>query len=99
MTTLDLEPIKARLEAAAPGKWEYIENTGMYGNVLVSELDDGSGMWIDTGLELETGDAELIAHAPEDIAALIREVEELREAARAGDSGRASTCHHGTITT
>ena len=43
MTTLDLEPIKARLA------------------------------------DLQQPDAEMIAHAPEDIAALVAEVERLRE--------------------
>ena len=89
MTTLDLEPIKERLAAATPGPWRVwhdpdpskagtaVETAWCYGDIegdteLITD-------YLPTG-----ADAEMIAHAPEDIAALVAEVERLR-AERDGD--------------
>ena len=103
MSTLDLEPIKERLAAATPGPWRVwhdpdpskagtaVETAWCYGDIegdteLITD-------YLPTG-----ADAEMIAHAPEDIAALVAEVEQLR-AERDGDgdveSGR-SGMHSGT---
>lgn len=70
---LDLDAIKARMEAASPGPWHHGERCvwEVY-DVVVSDGDDG------TGGAIHPGDAEFIAHAREDIPALIAEVERLR---------------------
>ena len=87
MTTLDLEPIKERLAAATPGPWKAKEDSWDGYSVVID--DNGPGVsiiaeQIGQGEDGGWGDAEFIAHAPEDIAALISEVERLR-AERDGD--------------
>ena len=90
MSTLDLEPIKERLAAATPGPWRVwhdpdpskvrstaVETAWCYGDI------EGDTELITDYLPTDA-DAEMIAHAPEDIAALVAEVEQLR-AERDGD--------------
>ncbi len=82
--TVDLEPIKARLGAVSPRPWKAqeqdlgsnrvtvegpIRRDKHRGYTLVDIITDGSSI----------ADAEFIEHAPEDIEALIAEVEWLRE--------------------
>ncbi len=62
---LDLEPIKARLAAATSGPWQ--------ARAL-------GRCWVVDGPCADQRDADFIAHAPEDIAALVAKVEELLEA-------------------
>jgi hypothetical protein len=84
MTTLDLEPIKARLAAATPGPWRVwtdpdptkvrataVETAWCHGDI------EGDTELITDYLPTDA-DAEMIAHAPEDLAALVAEVERLR---------------------
>ena len=89
MSTIDLEPIKARLDKAHTewGPWKAKEDSWDGYSVVV--IDNGPGVsiiaeQIGQGADGGRGDAEFIAHAPEDIAALISEVERLR-AERDGD--------------
>ena len=84
MSTLDLEPIKARLDKAHTewGPWRAKEDSWDGYSVVID--DNGPGVsiiaeQIGQGEDEGRGDAEFIAHAPEDIAALISEVERLRE--------------------
>lgn len=88
MTPLNLLPIKARLEAASPGRWSVSpsETPGYYqvqsftpgfrlfssreGYIAFMDADGPRGM--------NKWNAELVAHAPTDIRALIEEVERLR---------------------
>ena len=85
--TLDLDPIRARLAAATPGPWhawdrgigsevhvgaECVSETTQYERCR--DLNDG---FRETFAE---ADAALIANAPADLAALLAEVERLREA-------------------
>ena len=81
MTTLDLEPIKERLAAATPGPWKAKEDSWDGYSVVID--DNGPGVsiiaeQIGQGEDGGRGDAEFIANAPEDIAALVAEVERLR---------------------
>jgi hypothetical protein len=69
---LDLEPIRARLAAATPGPWE-AEHRGFE----VYETHTAHGDLV-AEASLQISDAELIAHAPADLAALADEVESLR---------------------
>lgn len=75
---LDLEPIRARLEAAAPGPWEVAKVWG--GDWFF----DGPYIW-DNGPDntgepaTDKANAVFIANAPTDIAALLAEVERLRK--------------------
>lgn len=77
---LDLQPIKARLAAATPGPWTASPNVQPRGVAAVAEVN--------TVLVLSSGplygspaqDADLIANAPTDLAALVAEVERLRAA-------------------
>ena len=83
MSTLDLEPIKERLDKAHTewGPWKAKEDSWDGYSVVID--DNGPGVsiiaeQIGQGEDGGWGDAEFIAHAPEDIAALISEVERLR---------------------
>ena len=86
MTTLDLEPIKERLDEATPGPWEFHvlpQPVGITAATIHSEHGPRETCWT-VDLPPEIGgmgtekDAEFIANAPEDIASLISEVERLR---------------------
>ncbi len=86
MSTLDLEPIKARLAAATPGPWGFHvlpQPVGITVATIHSEQGPRETCWT-VDLPPEIGgmgtekDAEFIANAPEDIAALVAEVERLR---------------------
>ena len=84
MTTLDLEPIKERLDKAHTewGPWKAKEDSWDGYSVVID--DNGPGVsiiaeQIGQGEDEGRGDAEFIANAPEDIAALVAEVERLRE--------------------
>ena len=86
MSTLDLEPIKERLAAATPGPWDFHvlpQSVGITVATSHSEQGPRETCWT-VDLPPEIGgmgtekDATFIAHAPEDIAALISEVERLR---------------------
>ena len=84
MSTLNLEPIKARLDKAHTewGPWKAKEDSWDGYSVVIDD-DDGPGVsiiaeQIGQGEDEGRGDAEFIANAPEDIAALISEVERLR---------------------
>lgn len=79
MPDLDLDAIEARLDAATPGPW----------GVLLAERIDGTSVWRigsnATGEDVaavrsgQPADADLIAHAPTDLAALVAEVKHLRK--------------------
>lgn len=72
MTHKELTEIRARAEAATPGPW-------IYKNGEVENADGGGGAWIfHDGDYPGTGD--FIAHARNDVPALVDEVERLREA-------------------
>lgn len=76
MTLTDLTPIKARLEAAPPRPWKVVgENYCLEGFPQV-EYADERGSYIRVH---KAADAHFIANAPTDLAALISEVEALRE--------------------
>ena len=83
---LDLEPIRKRLETATPGPWRVDEVTGDAGDcpdgeVISRGIDGPGGVGLNTGVEFQMyspEDAQFIAHAPADIAALLGEVERLR---------------------
>ena len=84
MSTLDLEPIKERLDKAHTewGPWKAKEDSWDGYSVVID--DNGPGVsiiaeQIGQGEDEGRGDAEFIANAPADIAALISEVERLRE--------------------
>ena len=83
---LDLEPIKERLDEATPGPWDFYvlpQSAGITVATIHSEHGPRETCWT-VDLPPEIGgmgtekDAEFIAHAPEDIAALVAEVERLR---------------------
>ena len=76
MSDLDLEPIKARLDKAHTewGSWKAKEDSWDGYSVVID--DNGPGVsiiaeQIGQGEDEGRGDAEFIAHAPEDIRALI----------------------------
>ena len=77
----DIEAIKGRLTAATPGPWRRDGNhrakvRGGDGDTLTRVVPESSDEpWSLT----DEANADLIAHAPGDIAALIAEVERLRE--------------------
>lgn len=75
---LDLEPIKARLAAATPGPWE------MQDEYIACPDGDFVCTIVDGGTER---DAMLIANAPTDLAALVAEVEALRNPATRTQTG------------
>lgn len=82
--TADIEAIRARITAATPGPWkaEWVDGDDWW-QITGQPFDDG-GQWlacpeVATTDEMEDDgtDADLIAHAPADLAALCDEVEEL----------------------
>jgi hypothetical protein len=78
MTALDLNAIKARAEAATPGPWA--AGTDAYAELHPWELSISRQYPL---IEMDTNgqgghDAQFIAHAREDVPALIAEVEMLR---------------------
>ena len=83
MTTFDLEPIKERLAAATPGPWEMSYDADDKWTSITGQPYDDGGQWL-VCPEVATcegepdADSTFIAHAPEDIAALVAEVERLR---------------------
>ena len=96
MSTLDLEPIKERLDKAHTewGPWKAKEDSWDGYSVVID--DNGPGVSIIAeqicqGEDEGRGDAEFIAHAPSDITALIAEVETLRGQI---DAVRAATANH-----
>ena len=94
---MDLQAIEARLEAATQGPWdvETIPETGESRVVVRSNTGDSM---LDVSVAthgVRAEDAEFIAHAPEDIRALIEEVETLRgqvEAVRAATANHPDPC-------
>lgn len=69
-----LEAVKARIKAATPGPWT-VEQNGFetIGQVCCEDWAINEG-------HMDIGDATLIAHAPQDLATLIRVVELQQEA-------------------
>lgn len=78
MTALDLDPIRARLAAATPGPWysEWVPDDDW---IVVYGQPHGAYVCPEVCTLTDDADAEFIAHAPADIAALLAEVERLRE--------------------
>lgn len=83
---LDMAGIKARLWAATPGPWERYESAGGRELLLKRKFWQVGGGPERKGVGLIFGDteanADLIAHAPADLAALVARVEELEGALR-----------------
>ena len=97
---IDLDAIEARANAATAGPWsiDYIEHTGEHG-ILINEPDGTLGCagrlvanW------LTYSNAEFVAHAREDIPALIEEIRRLRAAVglhcRDDQTTLCMECHH-----
>ena len=80
---LDLEAIEERCNEATPGPWTVNEDGGLMaskGYELIGS--DGDAVWM-----MSHDDAVFIAHAREDIPALIREIRRLRDAVKAFYTG------------
>ncbi|WP_037162555.1 hypothetical protein [Rhodococcoides fascians] len=82
MIDLDLDAIEARANAATPGHWETIRRETQYGyvyNVAAPGEASGSALnFIDmVSTNSASYDAELIAHAREDIPAMAARIREL----------------------
>lgn len=81
---LDLQPIKARLASATPGPWESAELQGQsrrnsfFSVAVVGRREVRAD--IPCQAQPDECDADLVAHAPTDLAALVAEVERLRSA-------------------
>jgi len=78
--TLDLEPIKARAAAAFPGPWKFGEDTayGMSSIMGPYPTKSVTREWIADADAIVPENGDFIAHAREDVPALIKEVERLR---------------------
>lgn len=74
-----LEEIQQRLDRATPGPWEA---DAMEGYIVAPSGD------VATVTRWSDADADLIAHAPEDLAVLVAEVERLRAVAEAYQNWR-----------
>ena len=97
MAELDLDAIKARLAAATPGPWAIWHDLDHQGFTTVGDADSYAEILANGECEESNPtahvyveeDANLIAHAPADLAALVAEVERLeQEKAEAWDEGR-----------
>lgn len=84
MTTAELGAIKARAEAATPGPWEMVKGSDQRYDVF---REDGDTAVTDAGYGRGSiamfEDVMFIAHAREDVPALVAEVERLRAALEA----------------
>ena len=80
---LDLDAIKARLAAATPGPWWSDSGDPLSTNMAVAVIGgwqvQASRPFVGDRVTPAKDDADLIAHAPTDLAALVAEVERLRE--------------------
>lgn len=75
--SVDLEAIEARLKAAAPGPWVYVDN-GFDGYIMsASEHLIVGGEPAEGRIEPDDPNADFIAHSRQDIPALLAEVERL----------------------
>ena len=75
---LDLDPIKARLAAATPGRWIW-SRVEVWGRVAkIHDIHILPNLASLSSTQQDEADADLIAHAPADLAALVDEVERLR---------------------
>lgn len=74
--TVDLDAIEARANAATPGPWGHY-STGSYVYATRTKVCQLEDPWIANGNQ--RNDAAFIAHAREDVPALIAEVRRLRE--------------------
>jgi len=79
---LDLKRIKNRLAAATPGPWEreFTEHIAEDMSLDASYTSFIIGKGVSVGEMDMPADCELVAHAPQDLAALVAEVEQLRDA-------------------
>lgn len=81
----DLEAIGKRLEATTPGPWLWVDNSTMISGdrdvISLIEINPRYGVEID----IENEDADFIAHAPADIADLLKYVGELESIERRED--------------
>lgn len=73
LTDDELEEIRARLAASSPSPWEATPNGRILGQPRPEHAYER-----DVAEALFTADAELIAHAPDDLAHLLDEVARLR---------------------
>lgn len=74
-----LQEIRARLDAATPGPWEVLEESFDYTSVRTSDYSGTYAVvYSDEGRPVHRPDADLIAHAPGDIAYLLDRVEKYR---------------------
>jgi hypothetical protein len=107
---MNLQEIKEREAKATPGPWEYLPGEFNYddeaenhpGSIHQVETGDNRGWWIAAIEELFEGqtlaNADFIAHAREDIPALVAEVERLQaENKRLKESLADSLCNCGYI--
>jgi len=83
LTDEELDEIKARCDAATPGPWVEERDEDSL-QAIVSGEEDVIGAWCDPGggdfgPAISDEDASFIAHAREDIPALLAEVERLRK--------------------
>lgn len=78
---LDLQPIKSRLAAATPGPW-WSARGASFGTYFAVAVVGNNEVRTEQGNQAcsDNADADLIAHAPTDLAALVAEVERFREA-------------------
>lgn len=74
-----LQEIRARLDAATPGPWEWREWS--CGDEAITGPDN-TGFVVNVDETTPHADADLIAHAPADIAWLLEKVEELTKRVR-----------------
>ncbi len=78
--SIDLEAIKARCKAATKGPWKYTySKEDNEHNVILhgDDYNDDTVLLFYEGCQTGNADAEFIAHAREDVPALVAEVERL----------------------
>ena len=77
--SVDIEAIEARVNAAAPGPWVYVDN-GFDGYIMsASEYLIVGGEPAEGRIEPDDPNADFIAHSREDIPALLAEVKRLTD--------------------
>ncbi len=75
MTDAELQAIKARCDAATPGPWEEVVESGFWW-ITGPEADTN---YVVSTMNTDKEDVEFITHAREDVPVLVADVEELRQ--------------------
>lgn len=96
---LDIEQIRARLAAATPGPWmEWAESGDYWIGRCCDDVPEKDAEWVCDSGDMSDENTEFVAHAPSDIAALIKELEAARAFIEEAEYAASHDCEEPTYT-